>query len=1118
MDPRAACLRIAVLAAGVALFPSGQAGAAELISRVERVSASASAESRSPSLSADGRYVAFQSNARNLVAGQATGPYGDVFLRDRVTGTNVLVSHVPGSATTGGDILSYRPTLSADGSVVLFISSSRNLVAGQADPDETDDLFLYERATGNVVLVSHSVSSAATPGNGTTYPGSLASSDGRYIVFQSEATDLVAGQTDTNNEPEIYLYDRVAGTTGLVSHKPAQPSAAGNAGAAQRGMTADGRFILLSSYATDLVPGQSGLFLYDRTSDSLTHIAEGVGAGTISADGNFIAVLTHANLVPGQTDPGDPQNVFLYDRQAGTFALVSHAISSAVTSGNGWSFQPVISADGRYVAFQSDATDLISGQTGTLSHHLYLYDRLSGTNTLVTHSSGSPTALANHILDDLPVLSPDGRYIAYASYASDLVAGQADTNSRQDVFLYDRTTNASTLVSHIPGSAATTGSDRSPAPLAMGGDGRWIAFASDAADLADDDFNAARDVFLYDAEAGAPQLASTHDPAAPALTGLEESQFADLSDNGRYVLFHSPVSHMAEGVTDGNGTYDVFLRDRATGDTVLVSESASTPATAANASSQGMAISADGRWVAFGSGATDLVAGQTDLYQTGDLFLWDRMTGARTLVTHASSSSVTTANAGPLAVALSADGRYVAFESQATNLVTGQIDAPWDSDVFVFDRTTGASSLISHKAGAPLTAAGGSSLPSISADGRWVAFISTAPDLVPGLTLATNYFNIYLHDRSTGTTTLVSRAAGPGLEAGNAISYGNSLSLDGRFLAFYSEASNLVPGQITGNNGNTFLYDHATGSTSLVSHVPGSTTQGGNHFSSGSTVSPEGTFVIFGSFASNLVAGQVDTAGLQDIFRYDRRTGAVTLVSHTPDSPVTAGNAESSGLAVGADGTVVYMSQARNLVPGQVDTAGTDDVFRYDPATGANRLLTGAFSSATQATGGVISRVALSRNGRVALFNSRSPSLVDGDYNKVFDVFADEAPDTASDFYTVEPCRLLDTRNPGDGPALASGTVRLMIVHGACGIPATARALAVNVTVIGATGSGNLKLYPSGLLAPGTSTINFAAGQTRANNALVSLTPGVERGLAAFASVGGGGTVHVLLDVTGYFE
>jgi hypothetical protein len=125
------------------------------------------------------------------------------------------------------------------------------------------------------------------------------------------------------------------------------------------------------------------------------------------------------------------------------------------------------------------------------------------------------------------------------------------------------------------------------------------------------------------------------------------------------------------------------------------------------------------------------------------------------------------------------------------------------------------------------------------------------------------------------------------------------------------------------------------------------------------------------------------------------------------------------------------------------------------------------------------------------------------------------APVSSGSFFTVTPCRLLDTRQPGQGPALASGAARLLSVPGACAIPPTASAVAINVTVTDGTGGGHLILFPGGGAVPGTSTLNFRAGQTRANNAVVGL--GADGDLGLLAAVGGG-SVQVIVDVVGYFE
>jgi len=121
-------------------------------------------------------------------------------------------------------------------------------------------------------------------------------------------------------------------------------------------------------------------------------------------------------------------------------------------------------------------------------------------------------------------------------------------------------------------------------------------------------------------------------------------------------------------------------------------------------------------------------------------------------------------------------------------------------------------------------------------------------------------------------------------------------------------------------------------------------------------------------------------------------------------------------------------------------------------------------------------------------------------------------------FYTLTPCRLFDTRQAGQGPALASGVARLLLTPGKCGIPTTARALSLNVTVTQPSGGGHLTLYPANLPLPGTSTLNYGAGQTRANNAIVPLASDGSGGLRAVAVVVGAGSVHLIVDVNGYFE
>jgi hypothetical protein len=159
----------------------------------------------------------------------------------------------------------------------------------------------------------------------------------------------------------------------------------------------------------------------------------------------------------------------------------------------------------------------------------------------------------------------------------------------------------------------------------------------------------------------------------------------------------------------------------------------------------------------------------------------------------------------------------------------------------------------------------------------------------------------------------------------------------------------------------------------------------------------------------------------------------------------------------------------------------------------------------------------LSADGRTSAFNGYGPNLVADDFNDGPDVFLYTTTPPGS-YFTLNPCRLIDTRRPQDGPALASGMSETWTLQGFCGIPSTARSVAVNVTVTQPTAAGHLTLWSGDGPAPVASTLNFGAGQTRANNAILTLSATGNGTLAIQPFLSGGGTVHVLVDVVGWFE
>jgi hypothetical protein len=249
----------------------------------------------------------------------------------------------------------------------------------------------------------------------------------------------------------------------------------------------------------------------------------------------------------------------------------------------------------------------------------------------------------------------------------------------------------------------------------------------------------------------------------------------------------------------------------------------------------------------------------------------------------------------------------------------------------------------------------------------------------------------------------------------------------------------------------------------------------------------------------------------------------MTLVSHAgPDTT----NLGSYSPVISADGShVAFQSNAPDLLPGltgcPVQQGGSylSNTYVYDRATGGLTLASHTPGSATTCSNGTSSPpVALSGDGGFLAFNSNATNLVSGDFNGQGDAFVATVDLPGRAFFTLPPCRLLDTRQPGQGPALASGGRLVLAIHGACGVPASARAISVNVTVTQGTAAGHLTLYPGDIGIPATSTLNFSAGQTRANNAVLPLSLAGDGTLAITSFVLGSGSVHAVLDVSGWFE
>lgn len=431
---------------------------------------------------------------------------------------------------------------------------------------------------------------------------------------------------------------------------------------------------------------------------------------------------------------------------------------------------------------------------------------------------------------------------------------------------------------------------------------------------------------------GVPALTILVSVASDGTQGNEVSEFPAISGNGRFVAFTSNATNLVPG--DTNSRDDVFVHDLQTGETTRVS--VASDGTESSEGGGLPAISRNGRFVGFVAADTNLVPGDTNSAVDVFVHDRESGETTRVSVASDGTQGSASANHGQSGEpTISADGRFVAFESTFSNLVAGDTAtcaslpniAPGECpDVFVHDRQTGQTIIVSV-ASDGTQANDQSFAPAISADGRSVAFVSAASNLVAGDTNA--FLDVFVHDLQTGETSRVSLAS-DGTE-GNEVSFAPSISADGRIVAFVSDANNFVPRDTNGRREaflgeDVFVHDRDTGETTLVSMA--FNRRPSNDASFEPSISADGRFVAFSSFASNLV--RKDTNKIQDVFVRERETGTTVRASVASDGTQATGIAgpfdNSADPSINGDGHIVaFSSSATNLVPGDVN--GTRDVF-----------------------------------------------------------------------------------------------------------------------------------------------------------------------------------------------
>jgi len=798
-----------------------------------------------------------------------------------------------------------------------------------------------------------------------------------------------------------------------------------NVGSFIPAVSGDGRFVAYGSGATDIVPGDTNerhdIFVHDRTTGATERVSVNSSGeqgdddsfdATITSDGTFVAFASRAtNLVSVDTNPGS--DVFVRNRLTGVTRLIS--INNSGETGSADSFSPVMSGDGRYVAYISGASNLVPGddnfaadvfvfdlQTNTVSRlnidpagfpeHIVPPEavaisangnRIAVTRVdfsflpnglpkfsrtiVVTDASGAAPTVADAD-SQYPALSGNGRYLSFTSGGDDrLFVRDLQTGSRRQT---------------LPGTFE---------PASLSYDGSLIVFSSTSPDIVPDDTNGVSDVFYYTLPSGNYSRVSV---GTSSGEGSGASERPALSADGRFVAFGSDS---ALGTVDGNGAPDIFVRDLQFPSTTLVSVAHVKYTTVPGWSGARAApsVSSNARFVAFGSIGSLFVANDTN--GVGDVFVRDRSTNTMSRVSVASDG--TQANGESDAPSINGAGRFAAFESLATNLVSG--DTNGVRDIFVKDRQTGSTTRVSVGAGGAQSN-GDSSQPFISGNGRFVAFVSSASNLVVGDTNAQP--DIFVHDRQTGATTRVS--VGPGGIQASSFSNGPSLSSEGRLVAFTSRASNLVAGD-TNNASDAFVHDRQTGATTRVS--VNSDGEQGNHDTLSASMSAYGRYVALTSEATNLTPVSGGSPPLFGVYVRDLNLGKTVRASVATGAGDIDGVLPSNAAISGDGRYVVFHADDSRWVGG--DNNGQTDIFIRDMRLGLTRVASARPEGGAFRLGNAESWYSsISESGRFVAFNSDSTNFVADDLNRADDVFLHETQTGTAIRVNAGGGRYTDTR------------------------------------------------------------------------------------------------------------
>ncbi len=811
--------------------------------------------SRAPVISGDGRFVAFESFATNLAPNVNGDGMTNIYLYDRTSDTTELVSH--NLAGGGGNGFSSRPIVSDDGRFVAFDSSASDLVSG--DNNARTDIFLYDRLTADITRVSVDGSGGESNGSSSLNgPGSL-SPDGRFLAFTSQASNLVAG--DTNGSKDVFVYDQSDGSVERVSVRDDGGEVSGTFFLNSLTVSADGRFVSFISDADNLIDGDTDgevdRFVRDRQTQTIEQLDPlSRFFGPLSRDAN-VAVFTvfQNDLIPGDTN--DQPDIFIFDVPSATLSsptIIDPTTSSTsatqvtVTGTTGSPFAVAGSVVLSDVLLTNNENDI---DTAVQTSSTVVTTSDAGSNLIdpLTQFNGQPPVhpilRGNPAIDNGdPNLSGTVDQLGNLRTVPDIGAFEAVSGSISGSVYVDLNENQVRNV----GEPGVDGITVTANDLNQSNDPLERVSESDDLGTVDRDetglisfANVPASDYLFQVDVPPNWILSVpkiQQVTPPTTNANIISANPVLSNDGQIVAFGSDANKLSVGDDDvfafdrRRDVYELISRNDAGGPDLLISDRPS--------------ISADGRLIAFDSVTN--IPPPLGPSQNNDIYLYDRDADAISIVGNDISGQ-------KFSPELSSDGLYVAFVK--------------DGELYLHEIASGTSELVSMRPdGQP--SGDSAQAPTINTDGTLVAFVSRASDF--GVTDTNGVSDIYVFNRVTKQIERVSIAQ-PNVEPDGA-SDSPALSDDGRFVAFSSAATNLV-GQDNNNVTDVFVKDLLTGTVELISRTVGGTA--GNGDSSAPSISADGRYVVYQSFADNLVLD--DNNELPDVFVYDRQDDRIARVS-----------------------------------------------------------------------------------------------------------------------------------------------------------------------------------------------------------------------------------------------